>query len=465
MSEELERIQSTLAAFGQQHLVQFWNGLEQDAQVKLSEQIRAIDFELMAQLTSENEVDQVWAELAAKAGPPPAIRLDQNEPISRQDAINAGEQAIADGKVAMILVAGGQGTRLGFNEPKGMYPLGPISKRTLFQILIEKVLAIGNYHGTPIPLFVMTSPATHEASVEFIETRRRFGYQPELFQIFCQGSMPAVDADSGKILLEQKGKIFTAPNGHGGTLKALEDHGCLEKMKEHGVEHIFYCQIDNPMVQVCDPLTIGFHLLSRSQLTTQAAPKREALQKVGNIVEIDGRVQIIEYSDLPDQYAQRQNDDGSLRLWAGNIAVHVFDRSFLEQMTGHTEALPFHRANKVVPYVQPDGKIVVPEQPNAIKFERFIFDLLPMAERSLVVEVDPANAFSPVKNSAGSKSETAATAQQAMMAQARRWLAQCDVKVRDTIDVEISPLFAIHADELAKKIQPGIEITEPHFFQ
>lgn len=441
-----------LTKFNQQHLVQFWDELDESSQASLRKQIEEINFEQLGELVKKIDGDHRWAELASKAKPPNAIRLGQNEPFTREEAIARGERALREGKVGLLLVAGGQGTRLGFDAPKGMYPLGPVSNRTLFEIHIDKAIALGAYYGVELPLFIMTSPATHEETVNFLATNGHFGVKQDQIKIFCQGTMPAVCIESGKVLLEEKDRIFTAPNGHGGTVAALEQHGCLDLLDQRGVENVFYWQVDNPMVQVCDPLTIGYHILCESELTSHACPKREATHKVGNLVEIDGKIQIIEYSDLPDEVAGQTNPDGSLKLWAGNIAVHIFDVNFLQKMVHHADALPFHLAQKKVAFLDSDGNRVVPDQPNAIKFEKFIFDLMPMAKNALIVEVDPRDAFSPLKNAAGAPSDTAESAQAAMMDQARRWLREADIAVDDSIAVEINPRFALNSRQLKDKM-------------
>ncbi len=460
----MSELHELLASYGQEHLIKYWDELDTAAQLSLRNQIEEIDFEQLVDLAGKADGDDHWAELAGRAEPPPAIRLDQQEPISRDQAVEIGEEFISSGKVAAILVAGGQGTRLGFDAPKGMFPIGPLSGRTLFQIHFEKILALEKYYGAQIPLLVMTSPATHDATVRYLEEHQNFGISPDNFQVFCQGTMPAVSMESGKVLLESKDRIFTAPNGHGGTLQALHQNGCLDTLAQRGIEKLFYWQVDNPMVQVCDPLTLGYHLHTDTEFSLHACAKRDALHKVGNIVAIDGKTQIIEYSDLPETVAQQTNSDGTLKLWAGSIAVHVFNLDFLKRMTDHAEALPFHVARKKVPFVDESGNQVNPQEPNAFKFERFIFDLLPMAERALVVEVDPNDAFAPLKNASGAPSDTPETVQAAMMDQARRWLHSAEVKVDDQTKVEVSPLYALNASELKDKVADLSEVVDQRFF-
>src|SRR5262249_47577418 len=239
----------------------------------------------------------------------------------------------------------------------------------------------------------MTSPATDEVTREYLAQHRWFGLPADDCRIFCQGTMWAVDDRFERILLERPDSLFVGPDGHGGMLAAFSKSGCLADAQQRGVKHIFYGQIDNPLLQVCDELFLGSHVLADSEMTTQVVKKRDALERVGNVVSIDGQVQMIEYSDLPEQFARQTNADGSLKLWAGNLAVHAFDLQFLARVATQRDALPFHTATKKVSCLDAAGNTVEPSKPNALRFEKFIFDLLPLAKNALVVEADPAEAF------------------------------------------------------------------------
>jgi UDP-N-acetylglucosamine/UDP-N-acetylgalactosamine diphosphorylase len=369
------------------------------------------------------------------------------------------------GQVGVILVAGGQGTRLGFEHPKGMFPIGPISGNTIFQILVERVLASSRRYGSPIPLFIMTSPATHDETVEFLNEYRFFGMEPDDVTIFCQGTMPAVDATTGQLLLADKASLALSPDGHGGMLRALEKNGCLQQARERGIRQFSYGQIDNPLVQICHPELIGYHLLAESEMTTQVVEKSEPLDRVGNVVSVDGQMQIIEYSDLPDDVAHSRNEDGSLRVWAGSIAVHVFEVSFLERAASQASVLPFHRAHKKVAFVDQDGNRIEPDKPNAIKFERFIFDLLPAARNAIVVEGRRQDVFAPLKNAEGAAADTATATREAMIRLHTKWLTAAEVRVADGVAVEISPLWALDAGQVAEKCAAGQQVTEPTYFR
>ncbi len=417
--------------------------------------------ELLARLYRERDKQGEIRALARRAGPPPAFRLnDPHNRFSPPEARRRGRAALEAGKVGALLVAGGQGTRLGFHHPKGMFSIGPVSGRSLFQIHVEKILAAGRRYGTQIPLYLMTSPATHDETVAFFAANNRFGLAEEDLAIFSQGTMPAVDARTGELLLEAPGRLALGPDGHGGMLAAMAASGCLEAARRRGIEQLFYFQVDNPLVEVCGEECVGYHLLCGAEMTSQAIAKREPLEKVGNVVELDGRLVVIEYSDLPDDIAAERAADGSLAIWAGSIAVHVFDMAFLERMAASAHALPFHAAYKKTACLDAAGRRVQPPTPNAVKFERFIFDLMPSAAGAIVVEVDRARAFAPLKNASGAKDDTPETVQAQMSAFYRGWLCAAGVEVAAGAAVEINPLFAFDAEELAGRVRPGTRLTE-----
>ena len=452
-----------LKSAGQSHLLNFWGELDSDQQQQLADQIEALDFQLIQKLYAGDDKQQDWGELASKAQLPPAITLDQLNGEEYEAAVSAGEAAIGNGEVAMILVAGGQGSRLGFDHPKGMFPIGPISNSTLYEIILQKTLARANQFNSIIPLYIMTSPPTHGESNQFLTENDFFGYGADNVQLFCQGVMPAVD-QNGKLLLAEKHSIFVSPDGHGGTLAALDRCGCLNDMKQRGIKHVFYGQVDNPLIQVCDPALIGYHILRQSEMTSQVVRKNDPIQKVGNVVEIDGQVQIIEYSDLPEEYARQTNDDGELKLWAGSIAVHIFDVAFLNRSNANADSLPFHRASKKVPFVDADGNSVEPDSPNATKFEKFIFDLLPSAKNAIICEVAAADGFCAVKNAPPATSETPEHVRQAISDLHSRWLKSNGVSVADGVTVEINALFAVDAKQLAQQKIELKEVTKDTYF-
>jgi UDP-N-acetylglucosamine/UDP-N-acetylgalactosamine diphosphorylase len=465
-----QELQNLLSNHGQEHLLAFWDELTEAQRKLLADEIRRIDFALVERLFREQTAAVNWAAKAAHATPPPAARLGSpDNSFSRQQAVARGRRALSAGEVAAVIVAGGQGTRLGFDHPKGMFPIGPVSGSSLFRILFEKILATSRRYGVSVPLFIMTSRATHDETETYLQSQQYFALPADDVRLFCQGQMPAVDLATGKTLLADKHQIALSPDGHGGMLAALAGSGGLDELERRGVRHLFYCQVDNPLVPLCDPEFIGYHLLADSELSTQVVAKQDPLEKVGNVALVDSRMTILEYSDLPESVARRQNTDGSLYLWAGNTGIHVFDVSFLRRMSNTASALPFHLARKKAAYIDAAGKFIEPEAPNALKFERFIFDLLPAAERPFVMEVDAGRAFAPVKNAPGEGRDTPESVQAQMIELHKEWLAEAGVKVEPGVSVEISPLLAFDQAEIIARrkegrLPPDLHVTRPQFF-
>lgn len=455
-----------LEPFGQQHLLAFWEQLGADQRKLLAVQIESIDFAQLQALFA-GEVDQPdWADLSRQASPPPAIRLDERRSGASQlgfddsAAIARGRQALEQGKVGVMITAGGQGSRLGFELPKSLYPIGPLSAASLLQIHVEKVLANSKRYGVSMPLYLMTSPATHDDTVQFLHENDNFGMAADDLVVFCQGTMPAVDIETGRLLLAGKGEIFLSPDGHGGTVAALGKSGALEHMARRGIEQLFYQQVDNPLVPIGDPALIGYHLLADSQLTSLTISKQDPQDKLGNFAMIDGRLNVIEYSDLPDEVAELRDDQGRLKFWAGSIAVHVFERALLERALEFSDTLPFHIAKKKVPFVNEQGELVTPETPNALKFEKFIFDLLPAAERPIVVEYAEADCFAPLKNAPGAPKDTAEYVQRMMLDLHRRWLEAAGARLDQGVDVEISPLYALDAAAVRERVGDSTHLQQ-----
>jgi UDP-N-acetylglucosamine/UDP-N-acetylgalactosamine diphosphorylase len=457
-----ENLLDVLRPFGQEHLLDFWDTLAPAEQQALARQIESIDFGLLRRLFGRRAQQADVRQLAARAEPPPAFSpgnaargtgdgIRAPARITAAEARQAGTEALRAGRVGAILVAGGQGTRLGVTQPKGMFPVGPVSQKTLFQIHVEKLVATSRRYGVPIPLYLMTSPATHEATVAFFAEHQRFGLPEADLMMFRQGTMPAVDAENGRVLLEEPGRIAASPDGHGGLVAALKGSGALDDIERRGIRHLSYFQVDNPLADVCGPEFLGYHVLAGSEFSSQVVRKRDPLEPLGIVAQIDGRLMVIEYSDLPEDIARQRGADGSLRHWAGSIAIHVIDTRFLRRMGATADGLPFHLARKKVACLDAAGRRIEPGEPNAIKFERFIFDLMPEAERAIVVEVERAEAFAPLKNAAGAKADTPETVREQLLALHRGWLRQAGADLDAAAVVEISPLWALDAQQAAEK--------------
>jgi len=474
MSIDLQIISDRLHEFGQQHLLQTASELSDTDLESLITSINAIDLDLINKLICNSTADISPLLDTEVVNPPNALRLtDENvrlasgNIVSRCEAVDAGETLLNNHALGVIVVAGGQGTRLGFDHPKGMYPIGELSGRTLFQFVTDKIKALSSRYGYCVPLFVMTSPPVHNDTVQYFNENNNFGLGEDRLFFFCQGTMPAVDQTTGKILMQSKSELCLSPNGHGGMLSALKDSGVLAWCREHKISTLFYSQIDNPLSQIGDPLLLGIHKLSDADISMQVIEKQHADDRTGNVVLIDDITQMIEYSEMPTELAAQTdtNTDGEerLRFWASNIAVHTFNTDFLLRMSEDADVLPFHLAAKKVPYLE-NGELVSPTVPNAYKFEQFIFDLLPHAQNTMVVEVDRSVAFAPVKNAPGAAFNTVATSRATMNELYHRWLTESDCKVNDSVVVEINARFALNQALLQLRELPE-QIDADTYFQ
>ena len=453
-----------LAATDDSHLLRHWNELDDAGRERLAVQLADLDLAAAhrlyeAKVSGPDDAGAATA-AAAKAAPPAAVvrlpRTDRDV-ADRAAAVAAGEELLKSGAVGAILVAGGQGTRLGFDQPKGMFPVGPVSGATLFELLAGQLKARGEAAGVTIPLYVMTSPATDAPTRAEFAAQNYYGLGEENVVFFRQGTMPAVDDATGQVLLAAKDEVAVSPDGHGGLVAALKNRGVLEDMTRRGVTTLYYHQVDNPTVIVCDPAFLGFHKRLGGQVSTKVVAKVAPGEKMGVVCDVDGVTQIIEYSDLPDAAAARTDAEGGLLLWAGNTAIHCFERSFLESLADEGEAgsgLPFHVAHKKVPHLNDAGELVEPTGPNAYKFERFIFDSLPLAKVAPVVETDRSREFNPVKNAEGSDSP--ATAKAALVRLHREWLEAAGATVAEGVTVEILPSFALDADGVKEKVPADV---------
>lgn len=400
MPDGKEELCRKLQEFDQQHVLNWWNELPPHEQSQLLEQLAAVDLELIDRLfrQARSEKPLAWDPRYIEPIEPAAVG-DREAELAR-----LGKQALAEGKVAVLLVAGGVGTRLGYEGPKGTFPLLPKSRRTLFHLHCEKVARLRQESQQPIPLLVMTSAATDAATREFFRSHGYFGLPPCDVLFFKQGAMPAVDRETGKLLMASKGSLALSPDGHGGVLAALRNAGMFDELDRRGIGQLFYFQVDNPLVKIADPVFLGLHLEASAQVSTKAIPKHDPGERVGNLVLYQGKCTIIEYSDLDPRLAAARDERGRLRLRLGNTAIHIFDVAFLRQCAADDRRLPYHIARKKVSHLAADGRWVVPEAENAYKFEKFVFDILPHAQRWTVVETKIQEEYAPLKNREGTHS-------------------------------------------------------------
>jgi UDP-N-acetylglucosamine/UDP-N-acetylgalactosamine diphosphorylase len=346
--------------------------------------------------------------------PPQALTLRRqlNEPGLTRRLGAQGEALLAGGRVGVVVLAGGQGTRLGFPGPKGTFVLGPDPDRSLYAILLERVAATSRRSGRPIPVAILVSRDTEEGTRAHLEAHAYHGLPPEHVLLVRQGELPALD-DGGRALLAGVGRLALAPDGHGGLVEALRRDEVLDGLAERGVEVLTTVQVDNPLARPLDPVFLGWLLDRGAVIAGKAVRKRDPAEKVGVYARgVDGHVRIVEYSELPE--------GGAPDLVLGSIAVHAISLPWLRRLVADPAfALPYHQARKRVACLGPDGLVTTPPGPNATKLEQFLFDLLPLAPRVAVQEVERAREFAPVKNAEGEDSPARARA--LVAAEIARW--------------------------------------------
>ena len=451
---------ATFQQAGQGHVFACFDRLSPDEQARLLSEAAEIDL---------SEVDRLNRTLVVPTGAAAGVDLTGLAPAPYQPVVAhggdaaawqrakvAGEAALRAGRVAAFTVAGGQGTRLGYDGPKGTFPVTPVMGKTLFQVFAEKLRAAGNRCGRPLHWFIMTSHQNHAATEAFFKTQACFGLDPTKVHFFRQGRMPAVSFE-GKILLETMGSIVLSPDGHGGSLRALERSGALDLMEREGIDTLSYFQVDNPLVRAIDPTFIGWHLLHGSEMSSKMVPKAYAEEKLGHFCVQNGKMVVVEYSDLPMAVQRETEAGGELRYRAGSIAIHLLDREFIRRMARSGAAglaLPFHRADKKIPTIDADGSVVKPAKANGVKFELFVFDAQPFAKNPLVIETSRADDFSPVKNAEGVDSPQSCRDDQRR--QFARWLnangarLPTDSSGLPGVNLEVAPSFGYDEDSFAE---------------
>lgn len=441
MSAREERARSRAASAGQAHLFASFERLTPPERERLLSQIEAIDFDLVRQHAA-----------LARSGPgttstprlEPAevfsVRGPSNQTERARRAAEIGREALARGHVGYLLVAGGQASRLGYDGPKGAYRIGPVSDWSLFEIHARRLRAAALRSGAPTPWYVMTSQANEAATRTFFEEHGYFGLDARDVFFFSQAMIPALDLQ-GRILMASESELFLAPNGHGGSLHAFASSGALDDARRRGVRHLSYFQVDNPLAPPADPLFLGLHIEERAQMSSKVVRKRDAAEKVGVIGRIDGKLGCIEYSDLPADLREARDASGELRFGAGNIALHVLDLEFVDQLNRGGLQLPWHVAKKSM-NVWSEGRVASVQ---GAKFETFVFDALERAERSVTLEVERHREFSPVKNASGEDSPATTRADLCRLHAA--WVTAAGLPLPEldasgVHPVEVDPLFA-----------------------
>lgn len=454
---DLPSLKQKLQSAGQGHLVVTLDQLDEPSRSRLTAQLSQFNLDTLANLVRDYVISKPQVALPKDIKP---VKAYPNRPTDDLKELYAraetrGHELLKQGKVAAFLVAGGQGTRLGYDGPKGEFPVTPLKNKCLFQVFAEQLLAHSRDSGKAIPWYIMTSEVNDARTREFFKQNHFFNYNPANIFFFQQGMMPAFDMATGKILLGERDSLALSPDGHGGSLRALDRSGALADMKKRGVVHLSYFQVDNPLVHCIDPLFLGLHDLTGSEMSSKTVAKAHAMEKVGNFAIGDGALQVIEYSDLPESLARQIGPDAHPLFNAGSIAIHALSVAFIERLNqGGELKLPWHRAEKKVPFINERGEAVKPEKNNAVKLEQFVFDAIPLAKNAIVYTTRREEEFSPVKNAQGDDSPS--TCKRDQVRRAAAWLERAGVDVacehsEPASVIEISPLFASSCQQLKSR--------------
>jgi UDP-N-acetylglucosamine/UDP-N-acetylgalactosamine diphosphorylase len=463
-SEELAQTKEKYEKAGQGQVFAFWDTLDSAQKGSLFAQLRNFD---------PAHINTLFEKVNAKAedaGPTTLEPLPDSATSSVLDSeasdlqkwYDAGLEYVSQNKVGVVLMAGGQGTRLGSSAPKGCYDIGLPSKKSLFQLQAERILKVqrlaAKKHSKSdvvVPWYVMTSGPTRGPTEQFFKENKYFGLEAENVFIFEQGVLPCISND-GKILLESKSKVAVAPDGNGGIYQALITAGVVGDMKKRGIEHIHAYCVDNCLVRVADPTFIGFSASKKVDIATKVVRKRNAKESVGLILQKNGRPDVVEYSEIDAATAEAKDSKNSelLKFRAANIVNHYYSFSFLESVPQWAHKLPHHVARKKIAYVDTEsGESVKPEKPNGIKLEQFVFDCFPFLtmDKFACQEVRREDEFSPLKNAPGTGEDDPDTSRQHIMTQGRRWIEAAGGIVEDEGDgagFEVSPLISYGGEGL-----------------
>lgn len=395
MDKALEEAKAILKKYGQEHLLNGYDKLDENKKKKLLDQIMNTDFKLINSLYENTTKDDEEKNKDDKIEPMEYLdKYKLNEKYDYYEDI--GKRAIKEGKLAAVTMAGGQGTRLGHKGPKGTFDIGLDSHKSLFELLSDYLKEEGKKYGVTIPWFIMTSRENNKETVEFFEKHKFFGFQENknIF-FFEQDELPMVDTE-GKILIGEDGLIKEAADGHGGIYESLVKNGMTKKMRELGVEWVFIGGVDNCLVKMVDPVLMGIAIDKGVTVACKSIVKANPHEKVGVFCKRNGKPGVIEYSEITDEMAEATDENGELLYGESHILCNLFRIDAIERM-GETP-LPYHSAFKKAKYIDKDGNLVVPDSPNAYKFEAFLFDAFGEVDDMAILRVKREEEFAPVKN-------------------------------------------------------------------
>jgi UDP-N-acetylglucosamine/UDP-N-acetylgalactosamine diphosphorylase len=467
----LERLQELLLPHNQEHLIKFWPELCDNEREQLANEILKLDLmEVNEIFRRANETTKIILEkIDDDLKPIPQTHYESVPGLSAEklkEYEDLGLKEISEGRVGVLLLAGGQATRLGFGHPKGMYDVGLPSKKTLFQIQAERIVRVqkmaAEKYGKEgkITWYIMTSEHTRAPTADFFKSHDYFGLNEDDVVYFEQGRLPCFDFE-GKILLDEKHQLASAPDGNGGLYRALKTQGILQDITRRGVHHLHGHSVDNILIKVADPVFIGYCKSKNADCAAKVVQKSTPSEAVGVVCRVNGHYKVVEYSEMTEEATNRRNPDGRLTFSAGNICNHYFSSEFLLKICDFESKLKLHVAKKKIPYVDENGVRQKPAEPNGIKMEKFIFDVFEFAENFICLEVARDVEFSALKNADAAKKDCPSTAREDLLRLHRKYITEAGGEIADNVDVEISPLLSYGGENLSDLCKGEIFTISP----
>ena len=396
MEEKYYEAKRTLQEYNQEHLLSFYEKLTEEKREELLKEILSIDFKQLE--TLYRGINSTKTNSEQKIEPIEYVDEAKLTEEQKQNYTQKGKEVLKSGKYAVITMAGGQGTRLGHNGPKGTFKLGIEPDKSLFEILCDKLKKLQIEYNVTTPWYIMTSKENNDDTVKFFEENNYFGYPKEAIKFFKQGEIPMIDKN-GKILLTEEGLVKEAADGHGGIFEAMFKNNVVEDLKVKNIEWIFIGPIDNPLVQMTDELMIGYSVSEGVLATGKSIVKANPKEKVGVFCKRDGRPSVVEYTEISEEMAEETDENGELKFGESHINCNLFNIKAIEKIGN--DKLPYHTAFKKATYIDTEGNTIKPTEPNCYKFESFIFDAFEKIDRMGILRGSRENEFAPVKNAEG----------------------------------------------------------------
>lgn len=397
-----EQIKDILIKHDQLHLLKYYDKLTEEQQANLLAQISSVNWHLLELLQNRQDTEAVKGKLE----PLGALEVSEIEK-RKEEFTQIGIEALKAQKVGAVLLAGGQGTRLGFDKPKGMFNVGITKDLYIFECLIHNLMDVVNQINTWVPLYIMTSDKNHEDTVHFFEEKQYFGYNKDFIRFFKQDMAPSVDFN-GKLLMEDKDRLSLSPNGNGGWFHSLQNAGLISHMKEIGIEWLTVFAVDNVLQRINDPAYVGAVIASRCDCGGKVVRKADPYERVGVLCLEDGKPSIVEYYEMTDDMIHLKDENGNLLYNFGVILNYMFRLDKLEQIVN--KELPVHIVEKKIPYMDETGTFIKPDKPNGYKFEELVLDMIHLMDSCLPYEVVRNHEFAPIKNPTGVDSVESARA-------------------------------------------------------